>query len=115
MQIGELAARTGVSERSLRYYERLGLLHAERRSNGYRDFADAAAGDVAKIRALLDVGFSTETIKTLLPCVEEGTRGFVLCDEVVELVERHLARSDAEIGRLRRQRAELANYLGASS
>ncbi|WP_425285697.1 MerR family DNA-binding transcriptional regulator [Amycolatopsis rubida] len=37
MRIGQLAERTGTSERLLRYYERLGLLTEDRLPNGYRD------------------------------------------------------------------------------
>ncbi|MEU8781789.1 MerR family DNA-binding transcriptional regulator [Streptomyces sp. NPDC048637] len=37
MLIGELSRRAGVSERLLRYYERMELIHSERRANGYRE------------------------------------------------------------------------------
>jgi DNA-binding transcriptional MerR regulator len=36
MHVGELARLTGVSVRSLHYYEQMGLLHAQRQENGYR-------------------------------------------------------------------------------
>ncbi|PXX63202.1 MerR family transcriptional regulator [Nocardia tenerifensis] len=68
MLIGELADRTGVSERLLRYYERAGLLSAERRGNGYREYDDEAVQRVARIRALLAVGLPTRVIGQLLPC-----------------------------------------------
>ncbi|NOK01502.1 MerR family DNA-binding transcriptional regulator [Myxococcus xanthus] len=38
MNIGELALRTGCSARSIRHYEKAGLLASRRRANGYRDF-----------------------------------------------------------------------------
>ena len=42
MRIGELAQRTGVSERSLRYYGEQGLLGAERTPGGHHDYPDSA-------------------------------------------------------------------------
>ncbi|WP_374225966.1 MerR family DNA-binding transcriptional regulator [Micromonospora sp. C41] len=42
MRIGELSARTGVSARSIRYYEQQGLLAALRTPSGQRVFAESA-------------------------------------------------------------------------
>ena len=42
MRIGELARRTGVSERSLRYYEQQALLAADRTPGGQRDYPEQA-------------------------------------------------------------------------
>lgn len=67
MLIGELAARTGTSERLLRYYERVGLLSAERQANGYRTYDDSACGTVLRIRALLAAGLPTRVIRRVLP------------------------------------------------
>jgi DNA-binding transcriptional MerR regulator len=41
MRIGELARQAGVSTRTLRHYEELGLLTPRRTANGYWDYADA--------------------------------------------------------------------------
>ncbi|WP_433661154.1 MerR family transcriptional regulator [Nocardia sp. CA-128927] len=71
MLIGELADRTGISERLLRYYERVGLLSAERRSNGYREYDEDAERRVTQIRALLAVGLPTRVISQLLPCTQD--------------------------------------------
>lgn len=70
MLIGQLANRTGTSERLLRYYERVGLLNSERQANGYREYDDSAVQTVRQIRALLAAGLSTAMIKQLLPCAE---------------------------------------------
>lgn len=40
MRIGELAGRTGVSERSLRYYEQQNLLVSDRTPSGHREYPD---------------------------------------------------------------------------
>ncbi|MFD9283808.1 MerR family DNA-binding transcriptional regulator [Streptomyces mirabilis] len=42
MRVGELARRTGVTVRALRYYEAAGLVVPRRLTNGYRDYAPTA-------------------------------------------------------------------------
>ena len=69
MRIGELARRTGVSVRSLRYYEEQGLLRPERRPSGYREYGDEDAVTVRGIRLMLAAGLNTATIGELLPCM----------------------------------------------
>ncbi|GLZ13591.1 MerR family transcriptional regulator [Actinomadura sp. NBRC 104425] len=68
MLIGELSRRTGVSERLLRYYERVELIRSERLPNGYRDYAPETVETVRRIRALLAAGLSTRIIRRILPC-----------------------------------------------
>ena len=68
MKIGELAARTGVPARMLRYYETKGLIQPVRLHNGYRDYGDYLIDRVLRIRGLLDAGIPTRVIGEILPC-----------------------------------------------
>jgi DNA-binding transcriptional MerR regulator len=70
MRIGELADRTGVSVRALRYYEQQGLLAAERSASGQRRYPERAMDRVNLIQNLYAAGLSSRTILELLPCVE---------------------------------------------
>ncbi|MFQ6397465.1 MerR family transcriptional regulator [Nocardia sp. KC 131] len=70
MRIGELSKRTGVSPRSLRYYEEQGLLTSSRSDAGQRHYSDAEVQRVSLIRQLFDAGMSSRVIATVLPCVE---------------------------------------------
>jgi DNA-binding transcriptional MerR regulator len=70
MRIGELAAKTGVSVRALRYYEEQGLLVSVRSASGQRHYADTAAERVELIQTLYAAGLSSKTIADLLPCVD---------------------------------------------
>ncbi|GGW20916.1 MerR family transcriptional regulator [Streptomyces capoamus] len=70
MLIGELARRTGTSERLLRHYERAGLLRPGRRPNGYRTYDETAPAVVLRIRALLAAGLPTRIIRQVLPCTD---------------------------------------------
>ncbi|MET9372595.1 MerR family transcriptional regulator [Streptomyces sp. NPDC003035] len=75
MRIGELAARTGVSERSLRYYEMQGLLAAERTPGGHRSYGDWAVDRVIRIQALYAAGLHSKKIARLLPCMRDTDGG----------------------------------------
>jgi DNA-binding transcriptional MerR regulator len=68
MRIGELARATGVSTRSLRYYEEQGLLPSERLPNGYRDYGEQAVRQVAFIQDLFSAGLSSGVVREILPC-----------------------------------------------
>jgi DNA-binding transcriptional MerR regulator len=72
VRIGELAARTGVSVRALRYYEQQDLLKSERSPSGQRLYADEAVGRVGLIQELYAAGLSSRTIVGILPCVVTG-------------------------------------------
>ncbi|HEY1698569.1 MAG TPA: MerR family transcriptional regulator [Trebonia sp.] len=90
MRIGELAARTGVSPRSLRYYEQQGLLHTERSANGWRIYPDAAVPRVRKIAEMLDNGLTIEGIQELADCLE--MRDPSECDDPGHALETYQAR-----------------------
>ncbi|WP_329378121.1 MerR family transcriptional regulator [Streptomyces sp. NBC_01716] len=72
MRVGELAARTGVSVRALRYYEEQGLLSAERSPSGQRHYPESAVERVQLIQQLYAAGLPSRTIVELLPCVIDG-------------------------------------------
>ena len=69
MRIGELAARSGVSVRALRYYEERGLLAPRRTATGYRVFEHDDVDTVGRIQTLLRAGLGTELIAQILSCM----------------------------------------------
>ncbi len=68
LRIGEAAARAGVSARTLRYYQELGLLSpAGTTSGGARRYSETDVARVQRIRHLQDlVGFDLNEIRTVL-------------------------------------------------
>ncbi|MFI2710721.1 MerR family transcriptional regulator [Micromonospora sp. NPDC018662] len=99
MRIGELSARTGVSARSIRYYEQQGLLAARRTASGQRLFAESAVERVRLIQRLFAAGLSSRRMSELLPCVTDpDIRTHWLTDRLRE--ER--ARMTAEMAQLSR-------------
>lgn len=75
MKIGELAQRTGVSERSLRYYEEQDMLISTRTPGGHRSYPEAAVDRVIRIQELYAAGLSSKKIASLLPCMRDADGG----------------------------------------
>ncbi|MFF4082730.1 MerR family transcriptional regulator [Streptomyces sp. NPDC001777] len=99
MRIGELARRSGVSIRSLRYYEEQRLLSPMRLPSGYRVYEEADVVLVQRIQALLAAGLSTRKIEHILPCLQQHDDGLALAcsdfyDELVAERDELLARID---------------------
>lgn len=113
MKIGELATRTGVSVRMLRYYEEEGLLHPVRRSSGYREFSEADVETVLRIRTLGEAGLKLSSIRLLLPCVAGEKPGFQPCPTVLATLRSEITTLDTKIACLQSSRAILGNYLAA--
>jgi DNA-binding transcriptional MerR regulator len=100
MRIGELADASGVSTRSLRYYEEQGLIRADRTPGGWRDFDDSTVERVVLIQHLYAAGISSSTINDLLPCLEAppAERTGVL-EELLAAQVAHLESKRREIDR----------------
>ncbi len=112
MRIGELAARTRVSVRALRYYEEQRLLSAERSAAGQRLYPSGAVKRVELIQQLYAAGLSSNTIRMLLPCVD--TPGSADVPHSHDLLHRERDRIDAEIASLVRTRETLDVVLVAA-
>lgn len=74
MRIGDLATRTNVSVRSLRYYEEQGLLGASRSPSGQRRYDETAITRVGQIQSLYAAGLNSATIAEMLPCLTTPSR-----------------------------------------
>ncbi len=94
MIIGELSERSGVSPRSLRHYEKLGLIAPVRADNGYRHYGDAAVQVVSTIHAMFELGFTSDDVRAVLPCAtgEKPHGDAELVDRVREMQQRVGAR-----------------------
>lgn len=112
MRIGELALRSGVSERMLRYYEQQELLRPARTESGYRDYDDAQLLAVLRIRQLNESGLKLSAIRVLLPCVRgEEPAAFEACDEIREVLTQELQQLEMKLRELTESRNIVAGYL----
>lgn len=75
MKIGQASSATGISERMIRHYEKVGLIGAApRRDSGYRDYDDADVRTLQFIRRARDLGFPLEEIRLLLALWQDNGR-----------------------------------------
>ncbi|MEO8284857.1 MAG: MerR family transcriptional regulator [Chloroflexota bacterium] len=125
-KIGEVADITGLTQRSIRYYEERGLLHAPTRTQGdYRLYSKADINrleDIVRLKSLL--GFSLAEIKEIVEGVEAlghihseyhaaddvATRLLKL-DEATDLTRKHLAMLEAKVGQMVVMQEELNTKL----
>jgi DNA-binding transcriptional MerR regulator len=112
VRIGELGRRAGVSPRTLRHYEELGLLEARRRANGYRDYDERDLRLVSEIRSLVDLGFALEETRPFVECLRAGHPSGASCPDSREVQRRKLAEVDQWLDRLHAVRRELVAQLG---
>ncbi|MEK3732441.1 MULTISPECIES: MerR family transcriptional regulator [Paenibacillus] len=95
MKIGELSRKTGVSIRSLRYYEQQKLITPVRLDNGYREYSPFAVEQVKTIRLYLGLGFTTEQIAGFLHCVLQNKESF--CREILPMYKLKIAELNEQI------------------
>jgi DNA-binding transcriptional MerR regulator len=108
LQIGQVAARAGVSVDTVRYYERHKLLErAPRSSGGFRLFTLDAIERIRFIKQAQDIGLSLDEIKELLT----STGGAAQCQRVHDLLKAKLAELDARMQAMREFRRTLTRYL----
>ncbi len=115
MKIGELAREAGVSTKAVRYYESVGLLHAERLSNGYRDYAIQDVRMVREIRELAAVGIRVEQAKPFLDCLIAGNSKGDDCPDAVTAYREAITELDGRIADLAGRRAALTELLNDAS
>lgn len=116
MRIGELARLTGVSVRSLRYYEEQGLLRPERRPSGYREYVHEDAATVRGIRLMLAAGLNTATIGRLLPCMaDDGGTLAPSCSGMLPDLHRERERLSDAVSDLLTARARLDSLVESTS
>gem|GEM_PF-72114 len=105
-RIGELAAMFGVTCRTVRYYEELGLLEAaERQDGGHRKYSERNAIYLKRIQQLKDYGLGLADIRELFELARKDRSGDKVRQKLAEKYREKLV--DAE-----RRRRALEEYIG---
>jgi MerR family redox-sensitive transcriptional activator SoxR len=72
LSIGEVAERAGIATSALRFYEKEGLIHADRSDGGQRRYHRDVLRLVAFIRAAQRVGLTLDDIRAALDTLPHG-------------------------------------------
>jgi DNA-binding transcriptional MerR regulator len=113
MQIGELAKRTSVNPKTVRYYEDIGLLpHAARAPSGYRQYTAEDIGRVEFIRSAKALGVALGEIKEVLAFRDRGASP---CPYVLRLIDTKVREIHGRIRGLRMLARELQQLRRAAA
>jgi DNA-binding transcriptional MerR regulator len=108
MRIGELTERAGVTQRTVRYYESIGLLPpGEREGHGHHYYTEEALARLRKIDQLKKLGLSLEEIGDVIDLYFIDPSGVQPKQKVLAILRKHLVEADRKIGSLQQFRAEL--------
>ncbi len=105
MNISEVADKSGIAAKTIRYYESIGLGPAPRRAeNGYREYSPDDLEILRFIHRARDLGFSIRDVGDLLDLWQDRNRASA---EVKALTERHIAGVEQRIAHLQSMRQTL--------
>jgi Cu(I)-responsive transcriptional regulator len=109
MKIGGASAASGISERMIRHYEKIGLMpKATRRDSGYRDYDERDVHTLKFIGRARDLGFPVEEIRTLLALWNDRGRASADVKALALARVAELRRKERELHEIRRTLEDLA-------
>lgn len=112
MQIGQAAARAGLSLRTLRHWDEVGLVTPSARSNGgFRLYSEADIKRILVIKSMKPLDLSLEEIRELLELVESASDREAATPERAERVNHYEDRTRSCISRLYRHLAYATELL----
>ncbi|HEX7079759.1 MAG TPA: MerR family transcriptional regulator [Gammaproteobacteria bacterium] len=106
MYIGEVAERTGLTERTLRFYEEHALISPPRTESGRRVYGSAELTTLHHITVLKRAGFSLSDIKLLLSAPTFDAKEIIAAQ--IAALEAERSAIDKALGGLKRVKAALA-------
>jgi DNA-binding transcriptional MerR regulator len=105
MRIGELAEGLGVTTKTIRYYESIGLLPQPARTpSGYREYAETDAERITFVKTAQRLGLTLDEIAEIIAFRDRGEQP---CSYVAGLLRRQVRLLDARIREMRALRDEL--------
>lgn len=111
LRIGELASRLGMTERTIRYYEELGLLDSVKRlEGGRRVYTEDDVRRLKFIQKLKVLGLTLQEMLELEQLYRRHGSNRQVLPRLVELLDAHIATTDERIHELAGLRDEIRSY-----
>ena len=112
IQIGKLAKQIGITTRTIRYYEEIGLMGpAKRSSGGARSYNP---DDVLRLKFILklkELGIGLKEMQSLADTFDSYNQNFdTITPQVLEILDLHIGKVDDKIARLTSLRNDILNY-----
>ncbi|MCK0141958.1 Cu(I)-responsive transcriptional regulator [Aliiroseovarius sp. F20344] len=106
MNIGDVAKRTNLRAKTIRYYEDIGLVKPLRDTNDYRVFRESDLHKLTFLARARALGFTIDDCRALLTLYEDETRA---SSDVKEITNKHLEEIEAKIVDLQAMHATLTH------
>lgn len=110
MKISELEKLTSVSARSIRHYEKMGLIIPTRLENGYRSYDKSHIRIIQEISWMLKAGLTLKKIKYIVPCTLKKTE-ILMCVDLQNLFKSEIEQIDIRIKTLKKSQSLLKRTL----
>lgn len=110
MNIGIAARKSGLPAKTIRYYEDIGLVSADRKPNGYRDYSDEHLHVLRFLARARSLGFSIDECRQLLSLYDDEDRASA---DVKRLALDHIKDVEKKIEELQGMRATLVTLVDA--
>ncbi|KPP86052.1 MAG: Cu(I)-responsive transcriptional regulator [Rhodobacteraceae bacterium HLUCCO07] len=108
MNIGDVARRTGLPAKTIRYYEDIGLITPLRSQNGYRRFRDSDLHKLSFLGRARSLGFSIEDCRALIALYEDHSRASA---DVKRIAKQNLEKIEAKIAELQAMHDTLSHLV----
>lgn len=109
MNIGEVATKSGLPAKTIRYYEDIGLVEASaRRENGYRDYDEQDLHLLKFVQRARSLGFTVEECRELLDLYRDRSRA---SGDVKALAIRRIGDIERKIAELQGMQATLEHLI----
>ncbi len=108
MNIGSVSAQSGLSAKTIRYYEDIGLVKPLRDTNGYRSFQEKELHKLTFLSRARALGFTIEDCRSLLALYEDETRASA---DVKRIAKEQLAMIDQKISDLQNMHNTLSHLI----
>ncbi len=110
MNIGDVASKSNLPAKTIRYYEDIGLITPARSANGYRAFSDTDLHNLQFLERARALGFSVSDCRTLMALYGDKSRASA---DVKKIAGRHLDAIRQKIRALQDMHATLSELVDA--